>query len=211
MGLRERMDKIYRDLPLESIPWNLERPPALLVEAVESGIVRPCPTVDLGCGAGNYAVWLAKQGFEVTGLDMSDEAVSHARKLAERVGVDCRFDVLDLLEDVSPYEAQFDFAYEWELLHHIFPDDRCNYVENVARMLRPGGLYLSVCFSEDDVAFGGEGKYRDTPLGTRLYFSSEREVREVFESRFDVVELRTAEIAGKRGNHIVNVAWLRRQ
>ena len=48
-SLREQMDRIYRDLALEEIPWNLERPPRKLVELVESGRILPCRAVDLGC------------------------------------------------------------------------------------------------------------------------------------------------------------------
>ena len=63
------MDRIYKNMPLEKIPWNSETPPEALVELVESGKVKPCRAIDLGCGAGNYAVYLAGRGFEVTGID----------------------------------------------------------------------------------------------------------------------------------------------
>ena len=63
------IDRIYRDVPLDKIPWNSETPPEALVTLVESGKIRPCRTVDLGCGAGNYAIFLADLGFDVTGID----------------------------------------------------------------------------------------------------------------------------------------------
>ena len=167
MNLAEQMEHIYRDLPADEIPWNLEQPPDVLVELIESGRVPPCRAIDLGCGAGNYAVWLATRGFHVTGLDLSPAAVESARKLAAKAGVSCEFVVGDLLGDVAALEASFDFAYDWEVLHHIFPDQRRRYVANVRRMLRLGARYLSVCFSEEDTSFGGGGKYRTTPLGTK--------------------------------------------
>ena len=43
------MDRIYKNMPLEKIPWNSETPPEALVELVESGSVKPCKTIDLGC------------------------------------------------------------------------------------------------------------------------------------------------------------------
>ena len=73
------MDKIYRDLPLEDIPWNLEIPPDALTQLVESGKVKPCKTVDLGCGTGNYAIYLASVGFDVTGIDISPTAIRIAK------------------------------------------------------------------------------------------------------------------------------------
>jgi hypothetical protein len=113
-----------------------------------------------------------------------------------------------LLGNVEAYDTAFDFAYDWELLHHIFPQDRGRYVANVSRMLCPGARYLSVCFSENDASFGGAGKYRRTPLGTTLYFSSEQELRDLFEPLFRIEDLSTVEIAGKHGSHLVVRALL---
>lgn len=50
------IDKIYRDLPPDRIPWNVAEPAEILVELVRSGRLKPCRTADLGCGAGYYAV-----------------------------------------------------------------------------------------------------------------------------------------------------------
>lgn len=211
MNLREQMDKIYGELSPENIPWNLEEPPQLLIEAVESGKIKPCKTVDLGCGAGNYAVWLARQGFDVTGFDISGNAIKHATTLAEGKGISCEFKVVNILGDVKEYNSNFDFAYDWELLHHIFPEDRPRYVQNVHNLLRPHGVYFSVCFSEADPAFGGRGKFRTTPLDTTLYFSSEEELKRLFIPLFHILELKTVEIPGKHGSHMANVAWLKRK
>lgn len=208
--LEEQMEQVYGHMPPENIPWNISEPPELLVEAVESGKIKPCKTVDLGCGAGNYAVWLAQRGFEVTGMDISKHAIKIARELANKQGVPCRFVVADLLGDMDEYHESFDFAYDWELLHHISPEDRPIYIRNVRDILKPGGIYFSVCFSEDDPGFGGEGKYRTTPLGTILYFSSEEELKELFEPVFTIIQLNTIEIQGKRGPHRVNSARLKR-
>lgn len=211
MDLQKQMDQIYRDLSPEAIPWNIPEPPRLLVDAVDSGKIAPCPAVDLGCGAGNYAVWLAGRGFDMTGLDFSRYAIEQARELAARHKVACRFEVADLLGDVHDYHSRFDFAYDWELMHHIFPDDRPAYLDNVRRLLRPGGKYLSVAFAEGDPAFGGQGKYRTTSLGTVLYFSSPAELKELYAPRFRLLSLDTVEISGKRGIHVAYVAWLKRE
>ena len=132
---------------------------------VQSGRVAPCRAVDLGCGAGNYAVWLALQGFDVTGIDLSAAAVARAQQLARSKGAACRFIVSDLLEPTDAFDASFDFAYDWLVLHHVFPDDRPRYVANVLRLLRPGALYLSVCFSEDDRGHHRRGQV--PPASTR--------------------------------------------
>ncbi|MDD1670701.1 MAG: class I SAM-dependent methyltransferase, partial [Methanomicrobiales archaeon] len=113
------IDEIYRRMPLGRIPWNSETPPDALVELVRTGRVRPSRTIDLGCGAGNYAIWLAGQGFDVTGVDSSPTAIGIAREKAEKAGASCRFVVADLLGDLHEIDGKFDFGYDWELLHHI--------------------------------------------------------------------------------------------
>ena len=195
------IDGIYRRIPLEKIPWNIETPPDALVELVRTGKVAPCRTVDLGCGAGNYAIYLAGMGFDVTGVDSSPTAIRFAREKAERLGVACRFVVADLLGDLLEVQGNFDFGFDYELLHHFMPEDRETYSKNVASLLNPGATYFSVCFSEDDPQFGGRGKIRETPIGTVLYFSSESEIQELFDPYFTIQELRTIEVAGKYGPH----------
>lgn len=211
INLKEQMEAIYQDLSLGEIPWNHERPPDLLVELVENRRVLPCSAVDLGCGAGNYAAWLASKGFQVTGVDISPKALELATRLARKKGVSCRFLAADLLADVTALEASFDFAYDWEVLHHIFPENRGRYVANIHRMLCPGARYLSVCFSKDNPGFDGKGKYRKTRVGTTLYFSSEQEIRHLFEPFLDIEELCTVQIAGKYRPHMAVKAFLTRK
>lgn len=195
------IDRIYRNVPLDKIPWNNATPPAALVELVESGKARPCRAVDLGCGAGNYAIYLAAHGFDVTGVDSSPSAIRIATENARRQDVRCRFIVADLIGDLHEIRERFDFAFEWEFLHHIFPDDRETYVRNVSKILNRGALYLSVSFSETDPQFGGTGKFRTTPIGTTLYFSSEPELRDLFSPFFLIHELKTIEVSGRFGPH----------
>jgi SAM-dependent methyltransferase len=205
------MDRIYKDVPLDTIPWNTETPPDALVELVQSGKVRPCKTIDLGCGTGNYAIYLAGLGFDVTGVDSSPKAIEIAGEHAKKRGVRCRFIAADLLGDLHEVNDTFDFAFDWELLHHIFPEDREKYVQNVHTLLNPKATYFSVCFSEKDPQFGGVGKFRKTRMGTTLYFSQESELTSLFFKYFDVRELKTIRIGGKFGAHCAISALLERR
>ena len=195
------VDRIYQKIPLDKIPWNSETPPDALVELVQDEKVRPCRAIDLGCGAGNYSIYLAGLGFDVTGVDSSRSAIKIAGEYAKKRVVRCRFIVADLLGDLQEVTGTFDFAFDWEFLHHIFPEDRTTYIKNVYKILKPEATYFSVCFSEKDPQFGGSGKYRKTRVGTTLYFSSESELRELVSPYFTIRELKTIEISGKYGSH----------
>jgi SAM-dependent methyltransferase len=205
------MERIYTEMSPADIPWNIESPPGQLVDLVASGQVQPCRTIDLGCGAGNHAIYLASRGFDVTGVDVSAAAIALARDNARRKGVKCEFLVADILEGLADFTKAFEFAHEWSVLHHIYPESRARHVETVHRVLAPGGKYLSVCFSDKDAAFGGTGKMRRTPIGTVLCFSSEEELRKLFEPYFRVLMMRTTEVEGKAGPNLMNVALMEKQ
>ena len=209
--IRDQMEKIYSKTPPADIPWNIESPPKALVELTESEQVRPCKTIDMGCGAGNYAIYLGGVGFDVTGVDISPAAIALAEANAIEKDVACKFVAADVLGGLKEITETFEFAYDWSLLHHIFPENRKRYVETVHRLLVPGGKYLSVCFSEKDGSFGGTGKERRTPLGTVLYFSSEYELRDLFEPYLDVVELEIVEVEGKQGPHLMNWVFMKKK
>ena len=127
---------------------------------------------------------------------------------AQKKGLECQFLIADVIGDFHEIKETFDFAYDWQLLHHIFPEKRNKYCENVKKILNPGGKFLSLGFSEGNSQFAGSGKYRKTQLGTVLYFSSEEELHALFAHHFHIEELKTIEIVGKFGPHQVIYAFL---
>jgi SAM-dependent methyltransferase len=209
--IKKKMDEIYRDLPLDQIPWNAPTPPEILKQAIKANVPMRSKVIELGCGVGNYVIWFAKKGYEITGIDISRNAIEIARRSASNAGATCKFIVADATRDLSALHGMFDFAYDWELLHHIFPEDRDKYIRNVVRLLKPEGKHLSVCFSEDDTQFGGAGKYRKTRLDTTLYFSSEKELKELFSRYYDVQDLRTIDITGKSIIHKAIYALMKKK
>jgi len=205
------MERIYRKTLLNEIPWNIETPPDVLVGLVESGKVKPCKALDLGCGTGNYSIYLATMGFNVTGIDISPTAIKSARENAKKKKVRCNFFVANVLDNLENVRDTFDFVFDWELLHHIFPEQRQSFVENVYNKLNLGGKYLSVCFNEKNHSFSSSGKYRKTRLGTILYFSSEDEMRELFKPYFRIKELKTIRIRGKPTSHLANYVFMEKR
>lgn len=205
------MEAIYAKTPLPDIPWDVATPPEVLVHLVASAQVPPGKAVDFGCGTGNYAIYLARRGFDVTGVDISPTAIGIARQHAQEEGVKCDFIVADVLGDLKEVAGPFDFAFDWELLHHLYPDQRKKYVQNVWEKLVAHGHYLSLCFSEKDPQFGGSGKYRETSLGTVLYFSSEAELRDLFEPGFEIHDLRTIRVQGKYVPHLAVCAFMQKR
>jgi len=145
---KNRFDQIYKATPLDQIPWNHEDPPGLLVELIDSGKIKPCRVLDLGCGAGNYAIYLASRGFNVTAVDISAQAIKIAKQNAKKKNVKCTFLTADLTDKFPNFTKPFDFIYDWGLLHHIGPRKRKTYTKNVATSLKPKGLYFNFALLE---------------------------------------------------------------
>lgn len=94
----DEWDKIYRKYPLESLPWELGKPRTVLVELVEKGLIRKGKALDICCGAGTNAVYLANKDFQVTGIDVSSKAVEYAKEKAKQANIKIKFMVQNFLE-----------------------------------------------------------------------------------------------------------------
>lgn len=126
------------------MPWDMG-PRLELVELVESGRIRPCRTIDLGCGTGSNAIFLAQHGFEVTGLDYAASAIEKARVKAEAAGVTVHF-VVDDLTDLRHINGTFDFLVDYGTLDDLSHRDRDLYVRNMLPLTHSGSRYLLWCF-----------------------------------------------------------------
>ncbi|OBH98593.1 bifunctional 2-polyprenyl-6-hydroxyphenol methylase/3-demethylubiquinol 3-O-methyltransferase UbiG [Mycobacterium sp. E2733] len=142
---RQRWDERYATKASPSV--DAVGPPDFLAPHVD---VLPTAgrALDLACGAGLGAVWLAMRGLEVVALDVSPVAVGQARELAQRAGVSdrCRFEVADL-DDGLPAGPSVDV-----ILCHRFRDRRLDHA--IVERLAPGGLLAIAVLSEVGAAPG---------------------------------------------------------
>lgn len=107
-------------------------PNALLVEAVRNR--KPGRALDVGMGQGRNALFLAKQGWEVTGFDLADEGVRQAKAEAERLGLALRAEVAGF--------AGFDFGEaQWDLIVLTYEPTKA-IAPRIPRALRPGGIVV---------------------------------------------------------------------
>jgi SAM-dependent methyltransferase len=115
------------------------RPNRFLV--AEVGDLEPGRALDLACGEGQNAIWLASLGWEVTGVDYSEVAIAKARARAERDGVQVGFVCADLVEYESAV-AQFELVIV--LFLHIPTSERRGALARAAAALAPGGTFVFI-------------------------------------------------------------------
>jgi len=192
-------DAVY-ERPLSEVPWEIETPPKELVELLGSGCVKAGGSVlDVACGSGNYSVFLAQRGFQVTGVDFSAKALALAKKRAKRAGVKVDFveaDVRHLADAVGA--KKFDFVLDWCLLHHIAPADFPAYCKQFSTLLNPGGVLLMACFSEKDAPQAGL-KSAVGKLGNVMYYRTQQEIEDAYRP-LKVFDYHACRL-GKRGKH----------
>ena len=135
---RTYWDRFYRDLfkSDDDLDWSGQWT-APFIEPLRRGNVRD--VLDLGCGSGNDVFTLTGEGFHVTGLDYSQEAIDSARS---KSGADARFVVADMAQHLPFSDESFD-AVMSNVAAHMFSDNvtRAIFTE-VRRILRRDGLFL---------------------------------------------------------------------
>ena len=108
--------------------------------------------LDIGCGVGRHAIALASMGFQVTGIDGSDSGVAYAANDAARHGL-----AVDLRQgsmmSLPMADASCDYVLAWNVIYHgdRAVVDQC--VAEIARVLKPGGIYQGTMLSKRNVNF----------------------------------------------------------
>jgi len=133
------------------IPWDLGRADYNLTEMVVNWPIMPCKTLELGCGTGDNAIWMAEHKFDVTAFDLIEVAVEMARAKAAEANVSVNFYVADILKDSIPNEP-FDFVFDRGVFHTVDDNDERNlFAKNVAKHMKKEGLWLSLVGSKDQI------------------------------------------------------------
>ncbi len=180
-------DSAYHGTP----PWDIGRPQPEIVRLDRSGQLTGF-VLDVGCGTGEHVLYLAGRGFEVMGVDSAPTAIKKARAKAKQRGVEATFVLGDAL-NLSIPNHRFNTVIDMGLFHVFSDEERPRFRESLERVVRPGGTYFVLCFSEKEP--GDWGPRRVT----------QAEIRSVFKDgwRTNYIEPSTIETIGGHAE-----AWL---
>lgn len=161
-------------------PWDQDHVPAELAALVEGPSALPVGrAVDIGCGTGTQAVYLAQQGWNVTGVDVVERALDRARRRAEDAGVGVRWVVGDVTKpgDIG-LENGFGLIHDRGCFHDLSDQGRAAYVAGVTSLAAPGATLLLMTF---------------VPGSRRMVASgaSERELQQRFGSSWEIVSVQS--------------------
>jgi ubiquinone/menaquinone biosynthesis C-methylase UbiE len=177
-----------------SAPWDIGHAQPPFVHLLEAGRISG-RVIELGCGTGENAIYLARAGLHVVGVDGSPEAVRQARAKVAGAGVSVTFEVGDVL-DLDGEAERFDAATDSGVFHVFDDDERPRYATSVHRVLRPGARLFILCFSEHQA--GDWGPRRVT----------QRELRDTFAVGWNVDSIDSAYFDVQLGEATEAQAWL---
>jgi cyclopropane fatty-acyl-phospholipid synthase-like methyltransferase len=142
------MDSLLRRLFFNL--WYFRRPPwdtGITPPEVNAfiSVNPPGRALDMGCGTGTNVITLAKNGWQVVGVDFAAKAIRSARRKANTAGVRAEFRVGDVsrLEGV---DGQFDLVLDIGCFHSLTPPAKAAYADQLTRLLAPGGTFLLYTF-----------------------------------------------------------------
>jgi cyclopropane fatty-acyl-phospholipid synthase-like methyltransferase len=137
----------YFDVAYEGIPtWDIGRPQPAIVRLADEGAVSG-PVLDLGCGTGENALFLASRGFDVVGVDLAPRALARARDKARERALDATFLEWDGLK-VDELGRAFGTAVDVGMFHTLADEERPVYATHLRDALAPGGRCFLLCWSD---------------------------------------------------------------
>ena len=169
-------DEYYKSYPLDRLGWELGRPRPILVEYLQKGFLPiKGKALDLCCGAGTNTIYLAKNNFDVTGIDVSLNAITIAKQRAKQTEVDINF-LKGSFIDLSFKDHQFTFIFDMGCFHHVEIEDRLKFIKCVHRVLDNSGKFMLTCFSYQN--------------GKRFNHFTSQKIIDLFSEYFDLGDFR---------------------
>ena len=173
---RATFESIYAGQP----PWDIGRPQKAIIAVADkiTGNV-----LDAGCGTGDNALFFASRSQKVTGIDFLDEPINRAKLKAVERGLPATFLVRDALV-LKDWSERFDSVIDSGLFHVFSDDDHRRYVDGLASVLKPGGRFFLLCFSDDEP--GEQGPRRVSRKEIEIAFAEGWKIESIEPSRFEV-------------------------
>ena len=132
-------DAAYTGVP----NWDIGRPQRAFVRLADAGLIRG-PVLDVGCGTGELALFLARRGHEVLGIDLSTLAIRQAREKARWRQVPAAFlhwDALNLRR-LAALGFSFRTVVDSAMFHVLGDSERDRFADELAAVLPRGGRYF---------------------------------------------------------------------
>lgn len=145
MASRQTLFRIFYAIGFT--PWDGHPQSAMLRKLIEQGGLAPGSALDVGCGTGDSSIYLARHGWQVTGVDFTPKALEKARTKAHAAGVTVDFVQADVTRLTGAgLGAGFELIVDNGCLHNMGDADRDAYVREVSAVAAPEARLYIVAF-----------------------------------------------------------------
>jgi len=175
-------DAYYKENKVEGMPWYNVNLDSNLENYINANNLHGGKFLDLGTGPGTQAIQLEQLGFDVTGTDISENAIIKARKLASKV----RFLTDDFLNSKLA-DKEFNYIFDRGCFHVFDDEQRKSCVKQYSRILSDDGILFVKCMSVDE---------QDLPEDEGPHRFSKKEIIDSFSSDFEILDIETGVFIG---------------
>jgi len=162
-------------------PWDIGRPQGEFVKLEEKGRIQG-DVVDVGCGTGENALYLAGRGHKVLGVDSAELAIKKAKQKATERRIDAEFKIWDVLR-LGKLGRTFDTVIDCGFFHTLSDEGRVIFERNLGSVVKKEGMYFMLAFSDEEPDWGGPR--RVTKQEIRDTFSAGWKVESIKKARFE--------------------------
>ena len=171
------------------MPWVHEKPDFNLVEMVDNWPIKPCKSLEIGCGTGIDSIWLSQNGFEISASDVSPIAIDKAKENAKKQNAKVDFKVMDLLKEAL-VANEYDFVFDRGVFHSFDVDiERQEVAKRISTVLKKNGLWLSLIGNADGIK---------TEPGPPLWSASQ--IVSDIEPHFKILAIRASHFGNDQGD-----------
>ena len=181
---RTAFESLYAGQPR----WEIGRPQTAFINVADqiTGAI-----LDSGCGTGENAFFFASRGNTVTGIDFLAEPITIAKLKSQERGQPVTFLVMDALT-LTNWTERYDNVIDSGLFHVFGDADRRRYVEGLATVLKPGGRFFFLSFSDEEP--GTQGPRRVSRTDIQVAFADGWVVESIEPSQYEVRPVSNDEI-----------------
>jgi SAM-dependent methyltransferase len=173
-------DDLYTTPP----PWDIGRPQPAFLALADAGAIRG-RVLDVGCGTGEHVLMSAGLGLDATGVDLASAALRTAEEKARDWGLRARFLLRDARR-LADLGESFDTVLDCGLFHIFDDEHRVAFAGGLRSVVRPGGRYLMLCFSDQQPQDGWSRVHRVTQDEIKATFADGWQVDSIEPSTIDI-------------------------
>jgi len=208
MNTSKTDERFYEKKWMNIKDWKNEKGPYLkktpdiegeiILEFLKKNLEKKSKILDIGCGGGRNTILFQKNGFNSTGIDISENAIKLAKQLNKENNTNCIFEKQNILE--TKYKNEFDTIIDIGCFHHLRKNQWNNYRNKIQESLKQNGFFILYTFSNESEETFNHKKGKNWSYHNHHYnhYFSKKELEQIFDKKFKLIKFQKIEEKGRQ-------------